>query len=69
MPYYAKFIKDIISKKKKLDEGGVVGLYANCSPIIQKNLLRKGMIQAVSPYPAQLGTMSLEKLCVILVKA
>ena len=34
MPHYAKFIKDIISKKRKLDEEGVVSLYANCSAII-----------------------------------
>ena len=38
MSHYAKFMKDIISKKRKLDEGGVVSLSANCSAIIQKNL-------------------------------
>ena len=26
MPYYAKFMKDILSKKRKLDEEGVVSL-------------------------------------------
>ena len=41
MPYYAKFMKDIISKKRKLDEGGVVSLSANCSAIIRKNMPRK----------------------------
>ena len=34
MPHYAKFMKDIISKKRKLDEGGVVSLSTNCSAII-----------------------------------
>ena len=38
MPHYAKFMKDIISKKRKLDAGGVVSLSANYSAIIQKNL-------------------------------
>ena len=38
MPQYAKFMKDIISKKRKLDESGVVNLSANCSAIIKKNL-------------------------------
>ena len=38
MSHYAKFIKDIIRKKRKLDEGGVVSLSTNCSTIIQKNL-------------------------------
>ena len=34
MPHYAKFMKDIISKKRKLDEGGVVSLLENYSAII-----------------------------------
>ena len=38
MPHYAKFMKDIINKKKKLDENGVVNISANCSAIIKKNL-------------------------------
>ena len=38
MPHYAKFMKDIIRKKRKLDEGGVMSLTATCSAIIQKNL-------------------------------
>ena len=38
MPHYAKFMKDILSKKRKLDEG-VVSLSSTCSVVIQKNLL------------------------------
>ena len=34
-------MKDIISKKRKLDEDGVVSLSSNCSAIIQKNLSQK----------------------------
>ena len=34
MPHYAKFMKDILSKKRKLDEDGVVSLSTNCSAII-----------------------------------
>ena len=34
MPHYAKFMKDFINKKRKLDEGGVVNLFATCSAII-----------------------------------
>ena len=41
MPHYAKFMKDIINKNRKLDEGGVVNLFANYSVIIQKNLPHK----------------------------
>ena len=36
--HHAKFMKDIINKKRKLDEGGVVNLSKSCSAIIQKNL-------------------------------
>ena len=38
MPHYAKFMKDILSKKRKLDEEGVVSLSATCSAMIQKSL-------------------------------
>ena len=38
MPHYAKFMKDIISKKRKLDTRGAVSLSANYSAIILKNL-------------------------------
>ena len=41
MPHYAKFMQDIISKKRKLDEGGVVNLSTTCSAIIQKNMSHK----------------------------
>ena len=39
MPNYAKFLKDILSKKKKIAEEGVVSLTATCSAVIQKSLL------------------------------
>ena len=29
MPHYAKFMKEIINKKGKLDEYGIVSLFAN----------------------------------------
>ena len=38
MPHYGKFMKDILGKKMKLDEDGVVSLSEKCSAIIQKNL-------------------------------
>ena len=38
MPHYAKFMKDILSKKRKSAEEGVVSLTATCSAIIQKHL-------------------------------
>ena len=41
MPHYAEFMKDIMSKKRKLDEEGVVSLSATCSDVIQKSLPMK----------------------------
>ena len=40
MPNYAKFLKDILSKKKKIVDERVVSLTATCSAVIQKNLLK-----------------------------
>ena len=37
MRHYSKFMKDILSKKRKLDEEGVVSLSATYSVVIQKN--------------------------------
>ena len=41
MPHYAKLMKYIINKKRKLDESGVLGLSTSCIAIIQKNLPQK----------------------------
>ena len=41
MPLYAKFLKEILSKKRKIAEEGVVNLTATCSAVIQKNLPEK----------------------------
>ena len=41
MPNYAKFLKDILSKKKKIADEGVVSLTATCSAVIQKSLSAK----------------------------
>ena len=41
MPNYAKFIKDILSKNKKIADEGVVSLTATCSAVIQKSLPAK----------------------------
>ena len=38
---YAKFLKEILSKKKKIAEEGIVNLAATCSAFIQRNLPEK----------------------------
>ena len=41
IPHYAKFMKDILSKNRKLDEKGVVSLSTTCSAVIHKSFPMK----------------------------
>ena len=41
MPIYAKFLKEILNKKRKIAEEGMVNLTATCSAIIQQKLPAK----------------------------
>ncbi|XP_021748570.1 uncharacterized protein LOC110714371 [Chenopodium quinoa] len=41
MPSYAKFLKDMLSNKKKLEENTTVALNAECSAILQNTLPKK----------------------------
>ena len=40
-PNYAKFLKDILSKKKKIADEGVVSLTVTCSAVIRESLPAK----------------------------
>ena len=41
MPLYAKFLKEILSKKRKIAEEGTINLTTTCSAIIQQKLPAK----------------------------
>ena len=41
MPHYAKFMKEILSRKIRMAEEGIVSLTATCSAVIQKSLPEK----------------------------
>ena len=41
MPHYAKFMKDLLSKKRKFNEEGIVSLNATYSAVIQKSIPEK----------------------------
>ena len=41
MPLYAKFLKEILSKKRRIAEEGVVNLTATCSAVINKTFPEK----------------------------
>ena len=61
MPHYAKFMKDIISKKRKLDARGVVSLSTNCSSIISKNLPQKMQDPGSFTIPCTIGNFEFGK--------
>ena len=58
MPNYAKFLKDILSKKENIIEEGIVSLTATCSAVIPKSLPTKMKDQADLPFPVPLGNMN-----------
>ena len=41
MPHYAKFMKDILSRKRKFVEEGVVSLTVTCNAVIKRSLPKK----------------------------
>ena len=64
MPNYAKFMKDILSKKKKIAEEGIVSLNATCSVVIQKCLPAKMKDLGSFTIPCSIGQYEFkEALC------
>ena len=61
MPLYAKFLKEILSKKRKIDEEGIVNLTATCSAIIQQKLLAKMKDPGSFTIPYSIGKYEFKK--------
>ena len=61
MPHYAKFMKDILRKKGKLNEEGFVSLSTTCSAVIQKNLPLKMQDLDSFTIPCTIGDYELGK--------
>ena len=61
MPNYAKFLKDILCKKKKIAEEGVVSLTATCSAVIQKSLPAKMKDPGSFTIPCTIGKYEFKK--------
>ena len=61
MPNYAKFMKDILSKKKKIAEEGIVSLITTCSVVIQKSLPSKMKDPGSFTIPCSIGKYELKK--------
>ena len=66
MTQYAKFMKDILSKKRKITEEGIVSLTTTYSAVIQNTLQEKMQDPGSFTIPCKLGMLIWEKHCVIL---
>ena len=62
MPHYAKFMKDILSRKSKIAEEGVVSLTATCNAVIQKSLREKMQDPGSFTIPCKIGNFDMGKL-------
>ena len=65
MPRYMKFMKDILSKKRKLGDYETVALSEQCSAILQKKLPPKLKDPSSSQSHVLLGMQYLKEPCVI----
>ncbi|XP_020235005.1 uncharacterized protein LOC109814900 [Cajanus cajan] len=61
MPSYARFMKELLTKKRKLSEDGIVELEAGCSAIIQKSLPQKSRDPGSFTLPVTIGNASVGK--------
>ncbi|XP_021741958.1 uncharacterized protein LOC110708179 [Chenopodium quinoa] len=61
MPSYAKFLKDMLSNKKKLEENSTVALNAECSAILQNTLPKKLGDPGSYSIPVKLGDIEINR--------
>ncbi|XP_070039487.1 uncharacterized protein [Nicotiana tomentosiformis] len=62
MPAYAKFLKEILTKKRKIEETSVVKLKEHCSAILQNKLPQKCGDLGSFTTPCSLRTINFDKL-------
>ena len=61
MPNYAKFLKDILNKKKKITKEGIVNLTTTCSAVILRNLPAKMKDPSSFTIPCSIGKYEFKK--------
>ena len=61
MPLYAKFLKEILSKERKIAEEGIVNLTVTCSAIIQQKLPAKMKDPGSFTIPCSIGKYEFKK--------
>ena len=61
MPHYAKFMKNILSRKRKIAEEGVVTLTTTCNAVIQRSLPMKMKDPSIFSIPYTIGNFEMGK--------
>ena len=61
MPNYEKFMKEILSKKKRIAGEGIVNLTATCSAVIQRSLPVKMKDPGSFTIPCSIGKYEFKK--------
>ena len=61
MPLYAKFMKEILSKKRKIAEEGIVSLTVTCNAVIQNSLPWKMQDPGSFTIPYEIGHVDMGK--------
>ncbi|XP_070036824.1 uncharacterized protein [Nicotiana tomentosiformis] len=61
MPAYVKFLKEILAKKRKIEETSLVKLTEHCSTILQNKLPQKCEDPGSFTIPCSLGTLDFDK--------
>ena len=61
MSKYAKFLKEILSKRRKFAEKGVLNLTATCSAVIHKSLPEKMLNPSSFTIPCPIGNFEFKK--------
>ena len=61
MPIYEKFLKEILSKKRKIAQEGIVNLTATCSSVIQQKLPAKMKDPGSFTIPCSIGKYEFKK--------
>ena len=61
MPNYTKFLKEILRKKKKIAEEGIVNLTTTCSVVIQRSLPAKMKDPCIFTIPRSIGKYEFKK--------
>nr|KYP32094.1 hypothetical protein KK1_047295 [Cajanus cajan] len=61
MPTYARFMKEMLTKKRKILEEETIELEAGCSAIIQKSLPQKSRDPGSFTLPVSIGNLSVSK--------